>query len=84
MQAHGVYISSWPKEIPFANLSVASSGKPELVKLLTMCQDGSIQWLHLNLKEKAKWQCKLEACYASRKLTMPKPCKSQLDKGVQK
>ena len=84
VQARGVYISGWPKEIPFANLSVASSGKPELAKLLTMWQDGSIQWLHLNSKEKAERQRKLEVCYALGKMTMPKPHKSRSDKGVRK
>ncbi|KAF8344861.1 hypothetical protein F5887DRAFT_841822, partial [Amanita rubescens] len=44
---HKVMIEGWPDNIPFKNLSEASSALPELKKLLEQWQDGRIHWKHL-------------------------------------
>ena len=51
VQQHLVYVDSWAKDIPFANLSIGSSGKPALMRLLKAWKSGTTLWCHLTQSE---------------------------------
>ncbi len=48
---HKVMIKDWPDNIPFKNLSEASSALPELKILLKQWPDGTIYWSQLTNEE---------------------------------
>lgn len=81
VQEYGVYISDWPNNIPFVNLSIASSGKPTLVKLLNFWQDGKTAWRTLTVPQKRERKRKLAAMRASGEKATPVPRKERSDKG---
>ena len=81
VQPHLVYIAGWAKDIPFANLSIASNGKPALIQLLKAWKDGTTLWHHLTQSEADERLCELTASYASGAKAMPAPQKERSDRG---
>jgi hypothetical protein len=82
VQLHLVYIVGWASDIPFANLSIGSSGKPTLMRLLKAWKDGTTHWYRLTQAEATLRQSKLTASYASGAKAMPVPRKERSDRGM--
>ena len=53
VQRYSVIITGWPKEIPFVNLSTASSALPDLERLLRKWRSKAIKWKRLTAEELA-------------------------------
>jgi hypothetical protein len=81
VQQYGVYITGWPKKIPFANLSIASSGKPELNRLLKAWQDRTTMWCAITESERCERKRALDAKYVSGEIPVPIPRKERSDQG---
>ncbi|KAG2337985.1 hypothetical protein BDR05DRAFT_1004606 [Suillus weaverae] len=64
VEHYQVIIVGWPDNIPFVNLSKASSALPELQKLFDMCETGITHWKTLTDEEFAKLR---EECNAKLK-----------------
>jgi hypothetical protein len=71
VQPHLVYIAGWAKDIPFANLSFASNGKPALIWLLKAWKDGTTLWHRLTQSEADERLHELTASYTSGTKAMP-------------
>lgn len=81
VQLHHVYIVGWLDDIPFTNLSLASNGKPALIRLLRAWKDGTTRWCRLTPAEAFERVQKLEASYASGSKTAPAARKERSDRG---
>jgi len=81
VQPYLVYIAGWAKDIPFANLSIASNGKPALIRLLKAWKDGTTLWRRLTQSEADERLRELTASYASGAKAMPAPRKQRSDRG---
>ncbi|KAG2135341.1 hypothetical protein DEU56DRAFT_738020 [Suillus clintonianus] len=53
VKRYSVVITGWPKEIPFVNLSTASSALPDLERLLRKWRSEAIKWKRLTAEELA-------------------------------
>ncbi|KAG2342722.1 hypothetical protein BDR05DRAFT_885894, partial [Suillus weaverae] len=53
VKRYSVIITGWPKEIPFINLSTASSALPDLERLLRKWRSEAIKWKRLTAEELA-------------------------------
>lgn len=81
VQPHLVYIAGWAKDIPFANLSIASNGKPALIWLLKAWKDGTTLWRRLTQSEVDERLRELTASYTSGTKAMPALWKGWSDRG---
>ena len=84
VERYRVVIKGWPDNIPFANLSVVSSGVPALETLLRKLESGAIYWQSISEEEFADLTKQRNTDIENGVVAVPDSRKQRSDKGTKR
>ena len=84
VERYRVVIKGWPNNIPFANLSVVSSGVPTLETLLRKLESGAIHWQSISEEEYEDLNKQRIIDIENGVVAVPDSCKKRSDKGTKR